>query len=140
MQPNSTKSSPSFSSSKDSQSKLICKKCKHGKMLLAVEEGDLEYTDKFICQDCHHTDTIPTRDLLFSQILTGITGTMICVYLLIKQLAILFRGIQHDHLNNALTTSSLILVSAIFLSGFIFILFKAQEGLNHRRLYSKNKN
>ena len=50
---------------------LSCRKCKKGKMLPSIEEGDVEYTDNFVCNHCQHHDTIPTRDLLFSQAFTG---------------------------------------------------------------------
>lgn len=122
----------------DSQSGLFCKKCKHGQMLPAIEEGDPEYTDNFICSICHHQDTIPTKDLLFNQVLTGICGIGICIYLLSAQLSTLFRGFQHDTLESPFSTSGLALLAATFLSGFTYILFRAQEGLKHRMLYSKN--
>lgn len=126
-------------SDNDSQSKLICKKCKQGRMLPAIDEGEPDYTDNFICSNCHYRDTIPTRDLLFSQIVTALTGIAICFYLLSGQLSKLFKGFQHGTLDNPLTCFALILVAMTFLSGFIFILFKAQDGFKHRRQYTKAK-
>lgn len=126
-------------SDNDSQSKLICKKCKQGQMLPAIEEGDPEYTDNFICSHCHHRDTIPTKDLLFSQVTSAIVGICICVYLLSGQLSTLFKGIQHDTLDKPFVTIALVVVAGIFLSGFIYILFKAQDGFRHRNQYTKAK-
>jgi hypothetical protein len=126
-------------SDNDSQSKLICKKCKAGRMLPAVEEGNPEYTDNFICSNCQHRDTIPTRDLLASQIISALLGVVICLYLLSGQLSKLFQGFQHDTLEKPISTFLLVLVASFFLSGFIYVLFKAQEGLRHRSLYTKNR-
>ena len=109
-----------------------------GAMVPAVEEGDPEYTDNFVCLNCHHRDTIPTKDLLFSQVITALGGIAICLYLLVTELATIFQGMQHDNFKDTLQTSGLIFISAIFLSGFIYILFRAQKGFRHRRLYMKN--
>jgi len=116
---------------------LNCRKCRKGKMLPSIEEGDVEYTDNFVCSHCQHHDTIPTRGLLFSQAFTGLSGICLCIYLLIIHLSRLFKGIQHDDLHNAFQNSGLVFISGIFLAGFIFILFKAQEGFLHRRKYTK---
>ena len=123
----------------DSQSKLICKKCRQGIMLPAVEEGDPEYTDNFICSNCQYRDTIPTKDLLFSQLVTALTGIGICIYLLSGQLSKLFQGIQHDTLTQPTGRIALTILASIFMSGFIYLLFKAQEGFSHRKLYTKQK-
>ena len=106
-------------------------------MLPAVEEGDPEYTDNFICSNCHHRDTIPTLDLLLSQSVSALSGITVCLYLLSTQLSKIFHGFQHDTLDKPLSTISLALVATIFLSGFIYVLFKANEGFKHRSLYTK---
>ena len=121
----------------NSQSKLICKKCRKGYMLPATEEGFPEYTDQFRCSHCHHRDTISTKDLLFSQTLSALAGIGICIYLLIVQLSTLFRGIQHDIEINTLKTSALIFIAGLFLSGFIYLLFRVQDGYRHRKLYTQ---
>jgi len=139
MQSNKPQNPSSSSLEKSSPSKLTCRKCKRGSMLPAVEEGNPEYTDKFVCQNCQHRDTIPTKDLLFNQIITGLSGLGVCIYLLITHLSKLFKGIQHDDMQNALQNSGFVLVAGLFLTGFIYILFRAQEGLYHRRLYSPKK-
>lgn len=117
---------------------LSCRKCRKGKMLPSIEEGGLEYTDNFVCSHCQYQDTIPTRGLLFGQAFTGLSGISICIYLLIIHLSQLFKGIQHDNLHNAFKDSGLVLISGIFLAGFIFVLFKAREGFQHRLKYKND--
>lgn len=131
---------PESPETKHSQSKLTCKQCKKGVMIPAIEEGDPEYTDNFICTLCNYRDTIPTKGLLFSQLLTAASGISICIYLLIEQLSSLFRAMQHDSLHNTLQTSSLIFLAGLFLSGFIYIFFRAQDGFRYRRLYTHSYN
>jgi len=121
----------------DLSNTLNCRKCKKGKMLPSIEEGDVEYTDNFVCNHCQYHDTIPTKGLLFSQLLTSFSGICLSIYLLITHLSRLFKGIQHDDLHDAFQNSGLVFISGIFLAGFIFILFKAQEGFQHRRKYTK---
>jgi len=116
-----------------------CQKCSNGEMLPAQGQGDPEYTDKFVCQNCQFQDTIPTKDLLFNQIFSGLTGICLCVFLLITHLSKLFKGIQHDNMQNALQNSGLVLLSGLFLTGFIYILFRAQEGYKHRKRYTQKK-
>ena len=120
--------------------KLICKQCTSGSMLPAIQEGEPEYTDHFICDNCGFHDAIPTQDILFNQILTGILGFILSAYLFIIHLSGLFTGIQHDSMKNALQDASLTGLSAIFSLGFIYILFRAHLGIKHRSEYSpKNK-
>jgi len=116
--------------------KLICTQCKIGEMRPAVQEGEPEYTDHFICRNCQHHDTIPTRDILFNQILTGFIGTIISIYLFITHLSGLFSGIQHGKMRNALQDASLTIVSTIFLFGFFYILFQAYIGFKYRHKYA----
>ena len=87
----------------DSSGKFICTECKIGIMYPAIQEGEPEYTDNFICQNCQFHDTIPKKEILFNQILTGIAGCFISIYLLITRLASLFSGIQHDKMQGYLT-------------------------------------
>ena len=116
--------------------RLICKTCKSGSMMPAIQEGEPEYTDSFICENCQHHDTIPTRDIIFNQIFTGVLGLIFTAYLFITHLSGLFSGIQHGNLKHALQDTGLTLLSAFFLFGFIFILGRAQKGIKHRQEYS----
>ncbi len=119
------------------KSNLICKKCKTGNMLPAIQEGEPDYTDHFVCQNCQHHDTIPTKDILFNQILTGVIGLVFSVYLFITHLSGLLSGIQHDKMKNSLQDGGLTFLSLIFLSGFSYILFRAYSGIRHRHEYTK---
>ena len=119
--------------------KLICKECKSGSMLPAIEEGEPEYTDNFVCENCQHHDTIPTRDILFNQIFTGLTGLAFSAYLFIAHLSGLLSGIQHGKMKHALHDASLTSLSAIFLFGFSYILLRAHRGMKHRREYIPKK-
>ena len=119
--------------------KLICKECKSGSMLPAIEEGEPEYTDNFVCENCQHHDTIPTRDILFNQIFTGLTGLAFSAYLLIIHLSGLLSGIQHDKMTHTLQDACLASLSAIFLLGFSYILFRAHIGIKHRREYTSKE-
>ena len=119
--------------------KLICKKCKSGSMLPAIQEGEPEYTDNFICEDCQYHDTIPTKDILFNQILTGALGFVFSTYLFITHLSGLFSGIQHGNMKHALQDAGLTTLSATFLLGFLYILFRAYLGIKHRREYTPTK-
>lgn len=119
--------------------KLICKECKSGSMIPAIQEGEPEYTDNFICENCQYHDTIPTLDILFNQIFTGITGFCFATYLFITRLSGLFSGIQHDNLKHALQDAGLAGLSVIFLFGFLYILFRAHIGIKYRQEYTKPK-
>jgi len=119
--------------------KLICNKCKSGSMLPAIQEGEPEYTDNFICESCQHHDTIPTLDILFNQIFTGILGFIFSAYLFITHLSGLLSGIQHDNMKHTFQNAGLTTLSAAFLLGFLYILFRAHLGIKHRREYHPTK-
>ncbi|MFT7374019.1 MAG: hypothetical protein ACI9T9_002721 [Oleiphilaceae bacterium] len=119
--------------------KLICKECKSGNMLPAIQEGEPEYTDNFICENCQHHDTIPTLDILFNQIFTGISGFIFTAYLFTTRLSGLFSGIQHGNMKHALQDASLTALSAAFLLGFLYILYRAHAGIQYRREYTPTK-
>jgi hypothetical protein len=132
----------SFSSSdfkRKYKGKLICKKCNSGSMLPAIEEGEPEYTDNFICESCEFHDTIPTKDILFNQILTGALGFVFSTYLLITQLSSLFSGIQHGKMKHILQDTGLATLSMVFLLGFLYTLFRAYLGIKHRSEYTPEK-
>jgi hypothetical protein len=131
-------SSPDFE--QKHKGKLICKECKSGSMLPAIQEGEPEYTDNFVCEKCHHHDTIATLDILFNQIFTGISGFIFSAYLFITRLSDLFSGIQHGNMKHALQDAGLAAASAIFLLGFLYILFRAYLGVKHRQEYRPTKN
>ena len=118
---------------------LICKECKSGFMLPAIQEGEPEYTDNFICENCQQHDIIPTLDILFNQIFTGIAGFIFSAYLFISRLSDLFSGIQHGNMKHALNDAGLTAVSAVFLLGFLYILFRAHLGIKHRQEYTPIK-
>ena len=130
---------PSSDFERKYQGKLICKKCTSGSMLPAIQEGEPEYTDNFICENCQYHDTIPTLDILFNQIFTGISGFIFSAYLFITHLSGLFSGIQHGNMKHILQDACLTILSAAFLLGFFYILFRARKGIKHRREYTPIK-
>jgi len=119
--------------------KLICKQCKSGSMFPAIQEGEPEYTDNFICENCQYHDTIPTQDILLNQIITGASGFVFSLCLLITHLSGLFSGIQHGNMKHALQDAGLTTLSTVFLLGFLYILYRAYLGIKHRREYISTK-
>lgn len=130
---------PSSDFKRKYKNKLICKKCKSGSMLPAIQEGEPEYTDNFICEGCQYHDTIPTKETLFNQISTGVLGLIFSTYLFITHLSGLFSGIQHENMKYVLQDAGLTTLSTAFFLGFLYILFRAYLGIDHRREYSPVK-
>jgi len=130
---------PSSDFERKYQGKLICIKCKSGSMLPAIQEGEPEYTDNFICENCQYHDTIPTQDILFNQILTGASGLIFSIYLFITRLSDLFSGIQHGNMKHTIQDAGLMTLSTAFFLGFLYILFRAYIGIKHRREYTTTK-
>jgi len=130
---------PSSDFERKYQGKLICKECKSGSMLPAIQEGEPEYTDNFICKNCQYHDTIPTQDILFNQILTGTSGLIFSICLFITHLSGLFSGIQHGNMKHTLQDAGLMTLSTVFFLGFLYILFRAYLGIKHRREYTTTK-
>jgi len=111
------------------QSPYTCIICGEGSMIPAVQEGEPEYTDNYLCVKCQFHDTIPTHGILLSQISTSILGLAVCGFLLYDY--VLFSRSA----TSAPLTISLSLIIAAFLIGFFYVLYKAYKGHQIRKSY-----
>ncbi|MDX1452554.1 MAG: hypothetical protein R3183_08340 [Oleiphilaceae bacterium] len=116
-------------------SPFTCIICKKGEMLPAVQEGEPDYTDNFVCQHCHHRDTIPTVSNICNQFFTSLLGGAVGLYLLIFQLRGLLLGIQNQSEADQAVPVLLILVAMLFISGFVYVLYQAFRGMQLRKAY-----
>lgn len=116
-------------------SPFTCIVCKQGEMLPAVQEGEPDYTDNFICQQCNHRDIIPALPNIYSQIVTAILGGAIGLYLLISNLTELLQAFQNKPEDAEVFRILLIVIAGLFTSGFTYVLYQAHCGFQQRRAY-----
>jgi len=114
---------------------LICIECKKGIMRPALGEGEPDFTDRYICENCQFEDYIPTPGIIAGQFVTCLIGGAICLYLMIGRFDRLLAGIYHHTLQNVVSDSLLLLIALMFLAGFVFVLNKSYKGMHHRRAY-----
>ena len=116
-------------------SPYTCIKCKRGYMLPAIEEGEPEYTEHYVCQKCGFHDTIPTVAIIASQMFSAIVGIAICLYLLLD-LASYLGEAELLSTVQVLQHTLLISISGLFVVGFIYVLYQSFKGTIHRRAYT----
>jgi len=121
------------------KNKFICAKCKQGSMIPATQEGEPEYTDTFVCIHCGHRATIPSLVIIFSQIISGIMGGIICLYLLIINLSKVLSGIQFGLNNYIISNTVFVLISLVFLCGFGYTFYRAITSMIFRQRYLHKK-
>jgi hypothetical protein len=109
-----------------------CIKCGEGVMIPAVQEGEPDYTDNFLCVKCHFHDSIPTNSIIGGQILTGSLGMLICLYLLLDYVF----GSKTANSIESLAMGMIVLGFAI---GFGYVFFRALSGIKHRKAYMLNR-
>lgn len=117
-------------------SPYTCIKCRRGVMLPAIEEGEPEYTEQYVCQSCGFHDSIPTMAIIASQFLSSVIGIGICSYLLSHHMSILNQDIPLSG-SQVLQHLLLVLISATFVVGFVYVLYQSFKGTNHRRAYTR---
>lgn len=118
-------------------SPYTCIKCQRGTMIPAIEEGEPEYTEHYVCQKCSFHDTIPTLAIIASQMFTAIIGIGVCFYLLLERASHLG---THELLSTEQVLQNLLLISisALFISGFVYVLYQSFKGTAKRRSYTGN--
>lgn len=114
---------------------LICIECKKGIMRPALGEGEPDFTDRYICEHCQFEDYIPTPGIIVGQLITFLSGSAICIYLMIGRFEELMAGISNNQMQHAFIDMLLLLIALMFLAGFVFVLIKSYQGLHHRRAY-----
>lgn len=117
------------------QSPYSCIKCGEGAMIPAIQEGEPDYTDNYLCAQCHFHDNIPTVGILLSQVFTSIAGIALCFFLLQEYLITDELSRQGSMLNSFALCAALCL---LFL-GFGYVLYKACQGFKKRRRYLSTK-
>ncbi len=115
------------------QSPFRCIKCGQGSMIYAVQEGEQDYTDNYLCEKCHHHDNIPTNGILASQLATSLLGLALSIYLLYDYVL----TSQGERVSNT-EVIALGLVVGAFICGFVYVLYKAYLGYQLRKSYLKN--
>jgi len=103
----------------------------------ALEEGEPEYTDTYICIQCGHRATIPSLVIITSQFISGLLGTMVCLYLMAINLSQVLSAIQFGLSQPILTHSLFVIMAAIFIGGFGYTIFRDITGLRLRHQYLK---
>ena len=116
------------------KSPYTCIKCGEGSMIPAVQEGEPEYTENYLCVKCHFHDTIPAHGILISQAATSVIGLLLCFFLFYDYV---FASTPDSA--NTVEHSALGLVVGAFCIGFIFVLFKAWKGHLLRQSYLTRK-
>lgn len=114
---------------------LICIECKKGIMRPALGEGEPDFTDRYICENCQFEDYIPTPGIIAGQLITFLSGSAICIYLMIQRFEELMAEISSNQMQHAFSDMLLLLIALMFLAGFVFVLIKSYQGLHHRRAY-----
>lgn len=115
------------------QSPFRCIKCGEGSMIYAVREGEQDYTDNYLCGQCHHHDNIPTNGILASQLTTSLLGLVLSMFLLYDYVL----TSQGDNVSNA-EVIALGMVVGAFICGFVYVLHKAYLGYKLRKSYLKD--
>ncbi|KZZ76297.1 MULTISPECIES: hypothetical protein [unclassified Oleiphilus] len=115
------------------QSPYTCIRCGEGSMISAVQEGEPDYTDNYLCLKCHHHDNIPTNGILLSQLMTSLIGLSLSLYLLYEYVLS-----SSDTSVTQVETTALTLVVSGFVIGFVYVLYKAAIGYRLRKSYLKN--
>ena len=115
------------------QSPFRCIKCGEGSMIYAVREGEQDYTDNYLCEQCHHHDIIPTNAILASQLATSLLGLVLSMFLLYDYVL----TSQGDNVSNAEVIARGMVVVA-FICGFVYVLHKAYLGYKLRKSYLKD--
>ncbi|MDX5299420.1 MAG: hypothetical protein LPK85_10790 [Gammaproteobacteria bacterium] len=115
---------------------FVCTECKRGLMDPLRNEDEPEYTDQYKCGHCGHTATIPSLVIILSQILTGIMGGGVTVYLFILHLGRLLSALQlTDESPGFALDGLLVLIASGMLAGFAYTLYRAGKNLYLRRRY-----
>lgn len=116
-------------------SPYTCFKCQGGMMAPAIEEGEPEYTEHFVCQKCSFHDTIPSLAVIASQMFTAMLGIGVCFYLFLEHASYLNSS---EALSTELVLQHLLLmsISALFIAGFVYVLYQSFKGSIKRRSYT----
>lgn len=99
------------------------------------DEDEPEYTDRFRCGHCGHTTTIPSRLVVFTQILSVILGGAVSLHLLLKHLGAVLNGWQDGQGQPLLLDTSLAMFAATLLGGFAYTLYRAVHNMYKRQRY-----
>jgi hypothetical protein len=121
------------------KSRYTCIVCKKGTMIPAVQEGEPEYTDNFMCTNCHHHDTIPSRGILTIQYLTSLLGMLMCFSLLVAQGSGALDSFRQSEHSASIQGIGLSLLAVAFICGFSYLLSKAVAGQKQRAAYLRVK-
>lgn len=115
------------------QSPYKCIRCGEGSMISAVQEGEPDYTDNYLCSKCHYHDNIPTSGILFSQLMTSLLGLVLSLYLLYEYVLL-----NNDASVTQVELTALTLIVGGFVIGFLYVLYKAAVGYKLRKAYLKD--
>ncbi len=100
-----------------------------------LNDGEPDFTDRYICDTCQHEDDIPTVGIIAGQFVSCLIGGGICAYLLIIRFRQLLQSVRSNDLGQTAADIALFLLAALFTVGFSFLLAKSLKGYYHRRAY-----
>lgn len=109
-----------------------CISCGEGSMIQAVQQGESEDTENYLCERCHYRDNIPTSGVLFSQFSSSIFGLVLCLFLFYR-----YALASESKVQSTLEFGSLTIVIISFIAGFVYVIYKASRGYKIRRGYLK---
>lgn len=127
--------SPNYPSS---SSAFLCKQCHKGYMQAQIEEGETEFTEHYRCGHCRRQDTIASPIDIVSQLITGLLGLGISLYLALEGVVQLQHGWQTGQaIDLSLAQAGPVAIAALFAFAFIYLLYRGCMALLKRRSYTR---
>lgn len=109
-------------------------------MQTQTEEGETDLTEHYRCNHCQHQDNIANPINLASQLITGLLGLGVSLYLAFESLL----NIQQNMLSNnatplSATQASAMAAATVFATAFIYLLYRCSMAFLKRRSYVRVK-
>lgn len=120
--------------------RYYCPSCRKGPLLPLVSAAEPEYNDNYHCSTCGYSTVIPSFQIIFSQLFSGILGGLLTGYLFIKQLDLILKAYQLN--KNVDLTNNFIqsFFALLFIGAFGFLIYKSLRGMRKRQLILRKPN
>lgn len=127
--------SPNYPSS---SSAFVCKQCHKGYMQAQIEEGKAEFTEHYSCGHCRHQDIIASPIDIISQLITGLLGLSVSLYLALEGVVQVQHGWHAEQvIGISFTQAAPVAVAALFALAFIYLLYRGCMAFIDRRSYTR---
>ncbi len=114
---------------------LVCINCKQGLMDPVRSEDEPEYTDHYQCGHCGHSATIPSLLIIISQILSGLLGGGLTLYLMLIHADNALSAREDEASSTFMIEAALVGLAVLLLAGFAYTLYRAACNLIIRHRY-----